>query len=221
MPAIEESLRNVVGRQELAFGKLLSETSSIKVMLEKVLLTQEEQALQEFTVTTTVSPMTRAAVVVVSKTPPLRHSPSTSDPPPKAPIRLGGAVTTPPTPLTSLVRRDSVPAYKLNREAQTIPALWKLWTVGIGGAPSVEELDRQYGSGWRQTSSERQYYSMRKTLIDEIKERTLRAGDGDSARVVRDMEEKRLSTKPPLSIDKVIKTLKATRKARGAGASCI
>jgi hypothetical protein len=62
---------------------------------------------------------------------------------------------------------------------------------------------------------------MRKTLIDEIKERTLRAGDGDSARVVRDMEEKRVLTKPPLSIDKVIKTLKAARKAREAGASCI
>ena len=222
MPAIEESLRNVVGRQELAFGKVLSETASIKAMLEKVLRGQEEQALQEFTVTTTVNPRSRDAVVVVSTTPPLRHSPSTLDPPPRAPLPLGGAATTPPTPLTSLVRRDSVPAYKLNREIQTIPALWKLWTVGIGGAPSVEELDRRHGSSWRQTSSERQYYSMRKTLIDEIKERTLRAGDGDFARVVRDMEEKRLLTKPPLSIDKLIKTLKAARKAREAkAASCI
>jgi hypothetical protein len=37
MPAIEESLRNVVGRQEAAFGKVISETTSIKAMLERVL----------------------------------------------------------------------------------------------------------------------------------------------------------------------------------------
>lgn len=229
MPAIEESLRNVVGRQEAAFSKVLSETSSIKAMLERVLKAQEEQALQEFTVTTTttVSPKNTASVVVVSKTPPLSSSDatalasaSTSALPPGAPIPLGGARTTPPTPVTALVYRDIIPTYKLNREIHTIPELWRLWTVGIGGAPSVEELDRQYGSGWRQTASERQYYSMRKTLIDEIKRRTEKAGDGDFTRVVRDMEASRMSSHPPASINKVIKGLKAGTKARKARDFC-
>jgi hypothetical protein len=85
-----------------------------------------------------------------------------------------------------------------------------------GGAPSVEDLDRRYGAAWRQTQAERQYYSMRKTLIDEIKERTLRAGDGDPGRVVRAIEESRLPVHPPPSIDKVIKTLRAAKKARAA-----
>jgi len=71
MSAIEESLRNIVRRQQLAFGKVMSESSSIKAMLEKDLQTQAEKALQEFTVTMIVSPITRAAVVVMSKTPPL------------------------------------------------------------------------------------------------------------------------------------------------------
>jgi hypothetical protein len=57
---------------------------------------------------------------------------------------------------------------------------------------------------------------MRKTLIDEIKERTLRAGDRDLGHVVRAMEERRLAVHPPLSIDKVIKTLRAAKKARAA-----
>jgi hypothetical protein len=57
---------------------------------------------------------------------------------------------------------------------------------------------------------------MRKTLIDEIKERTLRAGDGDPGRVVRAIEESRLPVHPPPSIDKVIKTLRAAKKARAA-----
>ena len=144
-----------------------------------------------------------------------------SDQPLQAPIPLGGGLTTLLTPLTSLIRRDNIPAYKLNCEIQTIPALWKLWTVGVGGAPSVEELDQRHGSSWRQTSSKRQYYLMRKTLIDEIKERTFRARDSDSSCVIRDLEEKRLSTKPLMSIDKVIKTLKAARKAKKARTSCI
>lgn len=224
MPAIEESLRNVVGRQEAAFGKVISETTSIKAMLERVLQAQEEQAIQEFTVTTTVSPKSRAAVVVVLTSPPLSSLDSvalastSALPPPQTAIPLGGAPTTPPTPVTLLVRKDVILAYKLNREIQTIPALWRLWTVGIGGAPSVEELDQQYGAGWRQTSSERQYYSMRKTLIDEIKRRTEKAGDRDFARVVSEMEASRISSRPPASIDKVIKALKAGSKAKRAAA---
>ena len=64
--------------------------------------------------------------------------------------------------------------------------------------------------------AERQYNSMRMTLIGEVKSRVLKAGDGDSGHVVRDMEGKRLSKKPPLSIDKVIKTLMAAKKTEQA-----
>ena len=83
MPAVEESLRNVVGRQQLAFGKIPSETSSIKAMLERVIQTQEEQAIQEFTVTTTVSPRTGATIIVTSSTPTIRQSPSACNLPPR------------------------------------------------------------------------------------------------------------------------------------------
>ena len=50
---------------------------------------------------------------------------------------------------------------------------------------------------------------MRKTLIDEIKERVAKARDGDSNCIVRDIEARRLLTKPLMSLNKVIKTLKA------------
>lgn len=171
-----------------AFSKVLNEASAIKAMLEKVLKAQQEQALQEFTVTTTttVSPTNMASVVVMSKTPPLSSSDAISPTLTptmliRAPMPLGGGHTMPPTPVRALVHKDVIPTYRLNREIHTIPELWRLWTEGIGGAPSVKELDRQYGSGWRQTTSERQYYSMRKTLIDEIKRRTKEACDGDFA----------------------------------------
>ena len=222
MPAIEESLRNVVGRQDAALSKVLNEISDIKAMLEKVIKSQEEQARQEFTVTTTttLSPTNASSVVVVSKSPPITPGTtalaSTPVLRPRDQFPLGGARTTPPTPITALIHRDVVPAYKLNREIHTIPQLWKMWTVGIGGAPSVEELDRKYGSSWRNTASERQYYSMRKTLIDEIKKRAEMAGDMDFTRVVRDMEASRMSFHPPASINKIIKTLKEGNKAQKA-----
>jgi hypothetical protein len=50
---------------------------------------------------------------------------------------------------------------------------------------------------------------MRKVLVDEIKARTVKAG-GDWARIVEEMEGKRLAAKA--SVNKVIKALKAGRK---------
>ena len=177
----------------------MGETADLRTRLQTITQAQQEQAARQFTVTTTVSPGNGAATTVVSTTPPLSASftASASIPSlgqgPRAPILQGQGLTTPPTPITTLLQPEVTPSYKLNRDVHTIPALWRLWTVGIGGAPSVEELDQRYGSAWRQTPSERQYYSMRKTLIDEIKERTLKDGDGDPGRVVRAMEESRLS----------------------------
>lgn len=221
IPAVEESLRNLARRQEAALAQIMDETADLRARLRTMAQAQQEQAARQFTVTTTVSPGNGAATVAVSKTPP--SSASCTAPAPASVHGQGQGLeapgqgpTTPPTPVTMLAQRAIVPSYKLNRDVHTIPALWKLWTVGIGGAPSIEDLDRRYGPAWRQTQAERQYYSMRKTLIDEIKERTLRAGDGDSGRVVRDMETKRLAIHPPPSLDKVIKALRATKKARAA-----
>ena len=59
------------------------QTSSIKAMVERVIQTQEEQAVRKFIVTTTVSPRTGAAVTVTSSTPPIRRSPSACNLPPQ------------------------------------------------------------------------------------------------------------------------------------------
>jgi hypothetical protein len=51
---------------------------------------------------------------------------------------------------------------------QTVPELWKEWTVGIGGKPSVEILERQYGASWRPSHKERVLFGRRKVIINEI-----------------------------------------------------
>ena len=104
-----------------------------------------------------------------------------------------------------------MPLYKLSRDVVTIPGLWREWTVGLGGLPSVAALDSMYGSRWR-APSERQYYSMRKVIIDEIMARVRQSlSDPEAIEVVIEaMEQERVRTKA--SLDKVIKGIKDARK---------
>jgi hypothetical protein len=134
--------------------------------------------------------------------------------PPPLPI-IGAAIgPTAPTllPVTALEKASQVPQYHMSRTIQTIPDLWQEWTIGLQGQPSIEMLDRLYGSSWRSgpaKTSERQFYSRRKTLINEI--RRLAAVEDPShgdpyQKVVAQLEEERIQAGASLS--KVIDTLK-------------
>jgi len=69
-----------------------------------------------------------------------------------------------------------------------------------------------YGARWR-CGNERQYYSTRKVIIEEIRRRAGDAAtDGRLREVVMQMEEERLASK--VSLDKVIKILKNTAKGK-------
>ena len=47
------------------------------------------------------------------------------------------------------------------------------WTVGSMSCPSVEELDKQYGTRWRPEHKERQFYSVRKVIVEELRRRAV------------------------------------------------
>jgi hypothetical protein len=90
----------------------------------------------------------------------------------------------------------------------TIPDLWRKWTVGLAvGLPSIDELGRLWNSRWH-SPKERQYYSTRKVIIDEIRRRATTYGE---AQAVARMEEERPAAKA--SLDKVSKMLRAAKKA--------
>ena len=55
------------------------------------------------------------------------------------PISSSGLVPLVPPPIERLAQ--TVPAYKLSRTIYTIPDLWREWTKGLAGQPSVETLD--------------------------------------------------------------------------------
>ncbi len=52
-------------------------------------------------------------------------------------------------PITALAQVAEPPPYRMSRTIQTIPELWREWTVGLAGQPLIEQLDALYGASWR------------------------------------------------------------------------
>lgn len=116
-------------------------------------------------------------------------------------------------PVAALAQAAEAPQYRMSRTIRTIPELWREWTVGLQGQPSIDRLDELYGSGWRSgpaAASERQFYSRRKTLITEIRRLAAASGaptDGRAYdRVVLQLEDER--KRAGASLSKVIDALK-------------
>ena len=62
------------------------------------------------------------------------------------------------------------PKHRMCRAVRTVEALWREWTVGLQGNPSIEVLDRKWGNHWRAgRQSELQWYSLRLEVIREIR----------------------------------------------------
>jgi hypothetical protein len=56
------------------------------------------------------------------------------------------------------------------RAVKSVRALWREWTKGLKGKPSVAALDSKWGSRWRAgRQKELQWYFLRLELIKEIK----------------------------------------------------
>jgi len=56
------------------------------------------------------------------------------------------------------------------RAIRTVEDLWREWTVGLQGQPSINELDRRWGTSWRAgRPSELQWYALRLEVIKEIR----------------------------------------------------
>lgn len=98
------------------------------------------------------------------------------------------------------------PRYKLSRTISTVPDLWKEWTVGLGGGPSVQYLEDSYGARWRPSQEERVFFCRRKALVDWIRTR-LRERPATEAMVVV-MELERFRLKHRMSLSKLIASIK-------------
>jgi hypothetical protein len=88
-----------------------------------------------------------------------------ADSPRECPVPAGPAApATPDLPL------EPAPKHRMCRAVRTVDTLWREWTVGLQGQPSITELDRRWGALWRAgRHSEQQWYSLRLEAIREIR----------------------------------------------------
>jgi len=103
--------------------------------------------------------------------------------------------------------RSQAPSYMLPRNIQTVQDLLRLWRYGLGGMPSIDSLERDWGSRWRPTS-EKNYFSTRKTVVDEVVRRAV------AQNIQEDVVAKRMDVeRGSKSLDKLIKSIKLDRKS--------
>lgn len=84
-----------------------------------------------------------------------------------------------PEELAGAFGENDIPIYSFCRSHTTVQELWDEWTLGIDGKPSVESLEQRYGSKWRRTTSDRQFFSRRNAIIKEVKRIAMQEYNGD------------------------------------------
>jgi hypothetical protein len=65
------------------------------------------------------------------------------------------------------VALQGAPQIRFPGALRTVRDLHQLWRHGFATMPSVDELEKQWGSRWR-LRNERQLFYMRKVVIDEV-----------------------------------------------------
>jgi hypothetical protein len=117
-------------------------------------------------------------------------------------------------PETGAEAEADPPRHRMSRDVKTVRDLWREWTVGLRGGPSIMALDNRWGCRWRAgRQAEVQWYSLRLEVIREIRRvaRVRRISEESAMHFVG--AEQRQSN---CSLDLYCKRLRANRKTREA-----
>ena len=99
----------------------------------------------------------------------------------------------------------------MSRTAKTVEALWREWTVGLRGGPSIDRLDQQWDSQWRAgCRSKLQFYSLQLEVIKEIQH------IAQAQRISKEAAMQQISKQQQnmqCSLNQLCKLLRAGRKA--------
>ena len=99
----------------------------------------------------------------------------------------------------------AVPVYKMSRSLLSVTDVWREYKVGLGGNPSIENLDRDYKNAWRRAPVERKFYSRRLVLYKQIKSLAEELSVSETV-AAENLERSRLAAKK--SLDSFQKSLK-------------
>jgi hypothetical protein len=71
---------------------------------------------------------------------------------------------------------EGCPVEPLRESVGSMEAVLREWFEGLGGSPSVRELEERFGARWRYTSALRQRFYVRKKLVRWVEARAAAAG---------------------------------------------
>lgn len=67
---------------------------------------------------------------------------------------------------------DVPPQNVMQKGLKTVAAIWKEWSEGLDGKPSLQSLNNKWGTKWRSSAADRKLYSNRLQIIKEIQKRS-------------------------------------------------
>jgi len=219
LPDLVDNLRSISGQLIHQSRAHQHETTQIKskvhemtLMAEKTQETLQAMTSGSLTFQLKMTPAVRADIALSSSSP---------SPPPTVSLASIGLQQLeqqqqqqPPPPQHQIDLSDPSrpPLYRMRRDIRTVEQLYLEWTAGSLGCPAIAELDRRYGSRWRQgRRDELQFYSLRREIIKEIDRIT------HSERVSETTAMQRVQgrqAREKLSLDKLCKTLRREAKMR-------
>jgi hypothetical protein len=106
------------------------------------------------------------------------------------------------------------PKHRMSRAVKSVNDLWREWTTGWGGGPSITALDNRWGSRWHAgRQAEVQWYSLRLEVMREIRRvADIRRLSEESAVAFVGAEQRQSGC----SLDLYCKRLRANRQTREA-----
>ena len=66
---------------------------------------------------------------------------------------------------------NTLVTYTLNRKIVTVTDVWREYGSGLGGNPSVDYLEKEFGTAWRKDRTESRFFSKRNELYKAIKDK--------------------------------------------------
>jgi hypothetical protein len=133
----------------------------------------------------------------------------------RAPSAGGGQPPPPPAEaLRCALDEQRPPRHRMCRRVKTVEWLWREWTVGLPGQPSIRQLDSRWGSRWRAgCQPELQWYSLRQEVVREVV-RMAQAGRCSEEHAMWALQAEQRRT--GCSLDQLCKRLRAARRAKAA-----
>ncbi|KAI8646571.1 transcriptional activator of glycolytic enzymes-domain-containing protein [Parasitella parasitica] len=78
------------------------------------------------------------------------------------------ATATPEAATTTATTR--IPTYHMSRGIVSLTDLWRVWSEGFCGGPAVLDLERQYGTRWREDEGVKKFFLRRNAIIKVIQQ---------------------------------------------------